>query len=91
MKAKKIVNRKYIKQWLGWSDVTLWRHLKDGTIPAPISMPGCHPRWVLEDLESALYRTQNIEENTAEHEGELSVSKTKNTRVRSQSCQPYDR
>jgi predicted DNA-binding transcriptional regulator AlpA len=58
MTAKKLVGRKEIMQWLGWSGATLWRKIKDGTIPQPIRMPGCHPRWVLSELEEALLATK---------------------------------
>ena len=54
MTTKKLVGRKHIMQWLGWSGATIWRKTKDGTIPQPIRLPGCHPRWVLEELEEAL-------------------------------------
>lgn len=58
MSSKKLVGRKYIMQWLGWSGATLWRKTKDGIIPQPIRIPGCHPRWVLEELEAALFATK---------------------------------
>lgn len=50
----KLVGRKYIMDLMGWSAGTLWRKLKEGVFPAPLGLPGCHPRWDLAEVERFL-------------------------------------
>lgn len=35
---------------LGVKSTALWRWEKMGAIPAPIRVPGCHPRWIREEV-----------------------------------------
>lgn len=52
--GQRLLDRRQVMDLMGWSSATLWRALQRGAFPAPLRLPGCHPRWRIEDVDGLL-------------------------------------
>lgn len=54
--GQRLLDRREVMGLMRWSSATFWRALNRGAFPQPLRVPGCHPRWRMEDIEALLQR-----------------------------------